>query len=78
MDPLKILQLNPAKPSLFDDSYKNPVFLSQWVTEMGRIQPRNRTELTRRSQRAVGKAIRRAQAMGLMPHLSKGNWHSSR
>ena len=39
---------------------------------MGRIQPRNVTGLTRKSQRQVGKAIRRARAMGILPVLSRG------
>lgn len=71
-DPFHLLGLNPAKPSLADDSYKNGAILSQFATEMGRIQPRNVTGLTRKSQRQVGKAIRRARAIGILPVLSRG------
>lgn len=39
---------------------------------MGKILPRNVTGLTRKSQRYVGKAIRRARAMGILPVLSRG------
>lgn len=70
-DPLHQLGLRPGHPSLHDDSYKNPVLLANYVTEMGKIRPRNLTGLTRRSQREIGKAIRRARSMGLMPVLSK-------
>jgi small subunit ribosomal protein S18 len=69
-DQLHRLRLRPGHPSLHDDSYKNPPLLSAYVSEMGKIKPRNATGLTRRSQREVGKAVRRARAMGLMPVMS--------
>lgn len=75
-DPIHILGLNPAKPSLADDSYKNGAILQQFVTEMGRMQPRNITGLTRKSQRQVGKALRRAHAMGILPVLARGQGRS--
>lgn len=75
-DPLHILAINPAKPSLADDSYKNGAILSQFVSEMGKILPRNVTGLTRKSQRYIGKAIRRARAMGILPVLSRGHGRS--
>lgn len=65
------LGLRPGHVSLHDDSYKNPVLLSNYVSVMGRIKPRRSSGLTRRSQREVSKAIRRAQNMGLMPVMSK-------
>lgn len=70
-DPIHILGLNPAKPSLADDSYKNGALLSEYVSEMGRILPRNVTGLTRKSQRHIGKAIRRARALGILPVLTR-------
>ena len=65
------LGLRPGHVSLHDDSYKNPVLLSNYVSVMGKIKPRKSSGLTRRSQREVAKAIRRAQNMGLMPVMSK-------
>ena len=62
-DPFYLLGINPAKPSLADDTYKNGAILSQFTTEMGRIQSRNVSGLTRKSQRQIGKAIRRARAL---------------
>lgn len=49
----------------------NPKVLSNYVSEMGKILPRNRTGLTSRSQRRIGKAIRRAKMMGVIPVLSR-------
>ena len=71
-DPIHILGLNPAKPSLADDTYKNGTLLSEYVTEMGKILPRNVTGLTRKGQRYIGKAIRRARALGILPVMSRG------
>ena len=72
-DPFYLLGINPAKPSLADDTYKNGAILSQFTTEMGRIQSRNVSGLTRKSQRQIGKAIRRARALGILPVLSRGH-----
>ncbi|GAC96398.1 likely mitochondrial ribosomal protein S18 [Pseudozyma hubeiensis SY62] len=71
-DLIHINNLNPAKPSLHDDSYKNAAILANYVTEMGKIMPRSSTGLTRKSQRSVGKAVRRARSMGLLPVMSRG------
>ena len=76
-DLLHISQLKPGKPSLHDDSYKNGAILSYYITEMGKIMPRSATGLTRKSQRNIGKAIRRARAMGLLPVMSRGGPRSS-
>ncbi|ORX99591.1 ribosomal protein S18 [Basidiobolus meristosporus CBS 931.73] len=60
-DPFRQLHLNPLS------EYKNTTLLSNYVSQMGRILPRTATGLSAKSQRKVGKAIRRARAMGLMP-----------
>ncbi|WFD33664.1 hypothetical protein MCUN1_000477 [Malassezia cuniculi] len=72
-DPIHILGLKPSKPSLADDSYKNGALLSEYISEMGRILPRNLTGLTRKSQRSIGKAIRRARAFGILPVHTRSN-----
>lgn len=72
-DPIHILGLKPSKPSLADDSYKNGALLSEYISEMGRILPRNLTGLTRKSQRSIGKAIRRARALGILPVHTRSN-----
>ncbi|KAG2156202.1 hypothetical protein DEU56DRAFT_906373 [Suillus clintonianus] len=48
----------------------NDVLLSSFVTEMGKIKHRAETGLTTKSQRRLGKAIRRAKMMGIIPVLS--------
>ncbi|KAJ2916395.1 hypothetical protein MD484_g3976, partial [Candolleomyces efflorescens] len=53
------------------DLATNPLILSNFVTEMGQIRPRTQTQLTVKSQRRLGKAIRRARMMGVLPLLSK-------
>ncbi|KAF8076548.1 ribosomal protein S18 [Lyophyllum atratum] len=49
----------------------NPEILSHYMSEMGKIYGRNITGLTSKSQRKIGKAIRRAKMMGVIPVLSK-------
>ncbi|OAX44513.1 hypothetical protein K503DRAFT_678718, partial [Rhizopogon vinicolor AM-OR11-026] len=48
----------------------NDVLMSTFVTEMGKIKHRAETGLTTKSQRKLGKAIRRAKMMGVIPVLS--------
>lgn len=48
-----------------------PMIMSHFVTEMGLIKPRTQTGLTVKSHRRLGKAIRRARMMGVIPILSK-------
>ena len=47
----------------------NVSLLSGYVTRLGKIQPRTVTGLTQRSQRLLGKAIKRAKHMGIIPIL---------
>ncbi|CAL1700911.1 unnamed protein product [Somion occarium] len=49
----------------------NSKLLSRFVSEMGKIKGRAETNLTWKSQRRLGKAIRRAKQMGIIPILSK-------
>lgn len=53
----------------------NPALLAGFMSEMGKIYGRNMTGLTSKSQRRVGKAIRRAKMMGVIPILSKPSSH---
>ncbi|CEL59408.1 hypothetical protein RSOLAG1IB_03341 [Rhizoctonia solani AG-1 IB] len=61
IDAFRKLSIDPL------DEFKNSLLLKSFVTEMGKIHPRAKTGLTWRSQRRVGKAIRRARAMGFIP-----------
>jgi small subunit ribosomal protein S18 len=50
---------------------QNMSFLSQFVTETGRIKHSNTTGLKAKNQRKVAKAVRRAVGTGLMPSVHK-------
>ncbi|KAI1795126.1 hypothetical protein LXA43DRAFT_993573 [Ganoderma leucocontextum] len=71
LDPLHQLGIDPRKESL------NSSLLSRFVTSMGKIKKRSETNLTWMNQRRVGKAIRRAKMMGIIPVLSKRHLHDS-
>lgn len=64
-DIFRQLNLDPVDFAL------NPSVLSAYVSEMGKIYGRNITGLTSRSQRRLGKAIRRARMIGILPQLSR-------
>lgn len=49
----------------------NSTLMSSFVTELGKIKGRAETKLTWRSQRRLGKAIRRAKMMGIIPMYSR-------
>ncbi|ORX63210.1 ribosomal protein S18 [Hesseltinella vesiculosa] len=64
-DPFNVLGLNPLH------EYKNYRLLSNFVSDIGKILPREKTGLTAKNQRKLAKAIKRARAMGLMSTTSK-------
>ncbi|KAK5098521.1 hypothetical protein LTR70_002734 [Exophiala xenobiotica] len=64
-DAFDVLSLNPL------DLYKNFSVMSEYITDQGRIRPRSQTGLRPVNQRRLAKAIRRAQALGLMPSVHK-------
>lgn len=49
----------------------NSKLMSDHVTELGKIPSRAETNLTWRSQRKLGKAIRRAKMLGIIPLHSR-------
>ncbi|KAF8735029.1 hypothetical protein AX14_002843 [Amanita brunnescens Koide BX004] len=53
----------------------NPALLSRYVSEIGKIYGRPITHLTMKSQRRIGKAIRRAKMMGIIPVHSLPRFH---
>ncbi|KAG8691695.1 hypothetical protein FRC11_012446 [Ceratobasidium sp. 423] len=72
IDAFRKLDIDPL------DEFKNPLLLKSFVTEMGKIHSRAKTGLTWRSQRRVGKAIRRARAMGFVPLWNTPQVYDSR
>jgi ribosomal protein S18 len=63
-DPFHLLNLDPVRECM------NHQLLTTFVTKMGRILNRRETGLTMKNQRRLGKAIRRAKMMGIIPVLS--------
>ncbi|KAF7793639.1 hypothetical protein EIP86_004754 [Pleurotus ostreatoroseus] len=59
------LGINPLNEAM------NSRLLSNFVTTMGKVRPRSVTNLTWKTQRRLGKAIRRAKMMGIIPILSR-------
>ncbi|BFZ57973.1 WD repeat-containing protein 1 [Savitreella phatthalungensis] len=51
--------------------YKCATLLNEFVTDLGRIKQRADTGLRHKTQRKLAKAIRRAQAVGIMPSVGK-------
>ncbi|KAG9101020.1 hypothetical protein FRC06_003447 [Ceratobasidium sp. 370] len=72
LDVFRKLDIDPL------DEYKNGTLLRSFVSEMGKIHSRAKTGLTWRSQRRVGKAIRRARAMGIIPLWNQHEPYSPR
>ncbi|KAI8980547.1 ribosomal protein S18 [Pilobolus umbonatus] len=63
-DPFDSLGLNPLH------EYKNFRLLTSFVSDMGKILPREQTGVSAKNQRKLAKAIKRARAMGLMSSTS--------
>ncbi|KAH9844194.1 uncharacterized protein C8Q71DRAFT_731701 [Rhodofomes roseus] len=65
LDMFHQLNIDPLQEAL------NSRLLTGFVSEMGKIKSRADTKLTWRNQRRLGKAIRRAKMMGIIPVLSR-------
>lgn len=53
------------------DQYKSYNLLGEYITDLGRIRPREQTGLSAKNQRALAKSVRRARALSLLPSTSK-------
>jgi small subunit ribosomal protein S18 len=49
--------------------YKDPVLLSQFISEGGRMLPSRITNVSSRDQRALKKAIKHARVLALLPFV---------
>lgn len=65
IDQFEHYQINPI------DEYKSYNLLSSFTTELGRIKTREQTGLSAKHQRQLGKTIRRARALALLPTTAK-------
>ena len=50
--------------------HTNPTLLKAFLTKSAKIKSRRKTRIRLWQQRKVGKAIRRARALGLLPYVS--------
>jgi len=71
-DPFLFYNIDPVKEAL------NPHLLNAFLTTMGKIRGRNETMLPRRTQRRMGKAIRRARNLGIVPNMVRAALGGSR
>ena len=51
-------------------TYKDTKFLSNFISDQGKILPRRATGVTVQQQRKIAKAIKRARILSLLPFLS--------
>ncbi len=50
-------------------NYKDVSTLSHFMTEQGKILPKRTTKVTARFQRQLGRAIKRARFLALIPYI---------
>ena len=50
--------------------YKDPVFLSKFVNEQGKLLPKRVTGTSLKYQRKVSQAVKRARYLALMPYVT--------
>jgi small subunit ribosomal protein S18 len=50
--------------------YKDPEFLKKFLNEQGKILPRRITGTSLKFQRKVGRAVKRARQIALLPYLT--------
>ncbi len=52
-------------------NYKDVNTLSRFITEQGKVLPRRTTKVTARFQRQLGRAVKRARYLALLPYVPK-------
>jgi len=52
-------------------NYKEPLSLKRFVTDRGKIIPSKRTGATAKMQREIGKQVKRARFMALLPYTDR-------
>lgn len=67
-DPFEVLGLDPLH------EYKNFRLLTHFVSDMGKILPREQTGVSAKNQRKLAKAIKRARAMGKLQQVMLVEW----
>lgn len=49
--------------------YKDPSLLRRYISDRGKIEPRRRTGICAKHQRALAQAIKRARHLALLPYV---------
>jgi len=60
-------KFRPEYPANFNFDYKDPVTLSRFVSEGGKIVPSRISKLSSYQQRAATRAVKKARHIGLLP-----------
>lgn len=66
-------KFRPEYPVDFVFDYKDPVTLSRFIMEGGKIVPARISKLSLNQQRKVASAVKRARSLGLLPYGTIAN-----
>jgi small subunit ribosomal protein S6 len=58
-------------PAILQLNYKDVSTLSRFLTEQGKILPKRTTKVTARFQRQLGRAVKRARYLALIPYIQE-------
>ena len=70
-------KLSPLAPSESID-YKSVELLQSYCSNQGKIMPRRSTNLTLKQQRQLGKAVKQARILNLLPFVQKSEKKSEK
>ena len=66
-------QVNPlAEAGIVHVDYKDVALLRQFISDLGKIEPRRRRGVSAKHQRSLAKAIKRARHLALLPFVDDG------
>lgn len=60
-----------CKRNIKEVDWQNTDLLKRFLTGLGKIRRRNKTELCRRHQKGLAQAVKRARHLGLLAYTSK-------
>lgn len=66
-------QINPiGEAGIIHVDYKDVALLRQFISDLGKIEPRRRRGISAKHQRSLAQAIKRARHLGLLPFVDDG------
>lgn len=60
-----------SKPNAPEIDYKNVALLNRFISESGKMIPTRLTSVSRKKQRALSQAIKRARFLALLPYTTR-------